>query len=725
MIEFLKKVLYIIFSLLLNNSLKAQNTFKTEIKDSKTKETIPDVIVAIKNSNIGTLSDSIGKANIIGLKDGIYTIIFSVVGYETKFVTVQLPDTILHVVILEQSENTLTGVMISSTRDDKRIEDAPLKIEVVAKEEMMEEQATRPANVIGLLSDIGGIKVQQTSAVSGNSNVRMQGLDGRYTQILKDGLPLYDGLSGGFGILQIAPLDLTQIELIKGAASTLYGGGAIGGLINFISKKPSTTQHGEFILNQTSLTETNVHCYLSKRHNKWGYTLYSGYTHQDAVDINNDGLSDLPRLQTINFHPKLFYYPDDKTIISAGYSGHIDQRVGGDMNVLRGYKDTVHQFFEKNKTTRNTGDLQAERKFSNGIKVSLKASGSNFGEIIQTNTHYFKGNQWNYFTEASAFSAKEKYDWVFGLDFTGSAFVKRPSDPILLNNFSNNTTGVFGQLTIRLPGKTLLQTGLRLDQNDKYKGFILPCIAMIHHFNEYFAIRSGFGMGYKTPNALDQQNVEYYIEHIHPIADSIKPEHSYGYNLEMNYKKQWDNRKNLFINTAFFLTEITFPIIATEQAGDNIFFSNASKPIITRGLDSYLKLRLGEFEVYAGYTYTVAERKYLSENQFVPLIPREHLSLTATYEIEEKWRFGFESDYTGNQYRDGNSKTPEFYTLSGVLEKDFGKHFATILNIENILDYRQSGYENLYIGTINNPHFKPLWGPIDGRTISLALRYRI
>ena len=84
---------------------------------------------------------------------------FSVLGYETKFVTEQLPDTFLHIVLLEQSENTLTAVMISSTRDDRRIEDAPLKVEAVDKEEMKEEQATRPANVVGLLSDIGGVKV--------------------------------------------------------------------------------------------------------------------------------------------------------------------------------------------------------------------------------------------------------------------------------------------------------------------------------------------------------------------------------------------------------------------------------------------------------------------------------------------------------------------------------------------------------------------------------------
>src|SRR6202008_333350 len=102
-----------------------------------------------------------------------------------------------------------------------------------------EENTIRPANIASILGDVSGGQIQQSSATSGNSNVRIQGLDGRYTQILRDGMPLYDGFSGGFGILTVPPLDLKQIELIKGSASTLYGGGAIGGLINLVSKRPT------------------------------------------------------------------------------------------------------------------------------------------------------------------------------------------------------------------------------------------------------------------------------------------------------------------------------------------------------------------------------------------------------------------------------------------------------------------------------------------------------
>src|ERR1700744_913759 len=121
-----------------------------------------------------------------------------------------------------------------------------MKVEVIGSEDMREENTIKPANIASILGDVSGVQIQQSSAVSGNTNVRIQGLNGQYTQILRDGMPLYDGFSGGFGILQIPPLDLKQVELIKGSASTLYGGGAIAGLINLISKRPTEEQEAIF-----------------------------------------------------------------------------------------------------------------------------------------------------------------------------------------------------------------------------------------------------------------------------------------------------------------------------------------------------------------------------------------------------------------------------------------------------------------------------------------------
>ena len=104
-----------------------------------------------------------------------------------------------------------------------------------------------------ILNESTGIQTQQTSATSYNAGIRIQGLEGRYTQLLRDGYPLYSGFAGGLSLLQIAPLDLKQVEVIKGAASTLYGGGAIAGIINLVSKTPGNEPEYKFLSNFTSV----------------------------------------------------------------------------------------------------------------------------------------------------------------------------------------------------------------------------------------------------------------------------------------------------------------------------------------------------------------------------------------------------------------------------------------------------------------------------------------
>jgi iron complex outermembrane receptor protein/outer membrane receptor for ferrienterochelin and colicins len=130
-----------------------------------------------------------------------------------------------------------------------------------------------------------------------------------------------------------------------------------------------------------------------------------------------------------------------------------------------------------------------------------------------------------------------------------------------------------------------------------------------------------------------------------------------------------------------------------------------------------------DLELYAGYTYTVAERKYLPANQFIPLTPRNRWAFVVAYAIPGKWRIGIEGSYTGSQYRDGDTKTPGYMFMAGMIERKIGKYISIVLNCENLLDKRQSKYEPLYTGPVSNPVFKPLWAPIDGRVVNLSVKW--
>ena len=253
------------FGLLTTNSI-AQNTLTVKVISDEDKQVLFGASVHIKNTVNGTTTNSDGFATLSGISNGIQTLVVSYVGFEKVEKKLTFPlanDTII--IALHEDENTLETIVISSTRSKRTIAHIPTRIEVIGGEELSEKAAMNSANIAMLLRESTGIQMQQTSANSANQSIRIQGLDGRFTQLLKDGFPLFGGFSSGLSIMQIPPLDLQQVEIIKGSSSTLYGGGAIAGLVNLITKKPETESETTFMLDQTSRNGTTLNAYYSKR----------------------------------------------------------------------------------------------------------------------------------------------------------------------------------------------------------------------------------------------------------------------------------------------------------------------------------------------------------------------------------------------------------------------------------------------------------------------------
>ena len=262
----MKKIILSVLFCISVDSIFAQD-IKIKVTSTSTGLSINGASIS-KNKKSFAVTDSLGFAMI--LISGKTELEISAVGFNTASLKVTTAIDFYSVKLVPSETVMEDIVIVASTRTNQSIENAPIKIEILDAEEMEEESTVKPATVMGIIGDLSGVQIQQVSAVSGNSNVRIQGLDGRYTQILRDGLPLYEGYSGGFGLMSIPPLDLKQVELIKGSASTLYGAGAIGGLVNLISKKPTTKQEGIFTINQTTLKESNLNGFLSKRYKKFG-----------------------------------------------------------------------------------------------------------------------------------------------------------------------------------------------------------------------------------------------------------------------------------------------------------------------------------------------------------------------------------------------------------------------------------------------------------------------
>ena len=344
----------------------------------------------------------------------------------------------------------------------------------LSEEDMDEESTVVPGSITSILGDLSIITIQRTNPVNGNDAIRMQGLDARYTQIMRDGLPLYGGFSGSLGVLSIPPLDLKQVEIIKGSASTLYGGGAIGGLINFISKAPKDSAQTTITLNATSLKEYNLNAFTSKKSGKLGLTLFGGANFKTAYDVNGDGFAEVPEHKNVTLHPRVFYDFSSRTKLIVGLTTSYDTRLGGDMKAILYKTDTIHTFLQKEKTFRNTLDANFSSQINEKHLITFKTAGSAFERNINYSGFIFNGTQYSSYSEISDFIKLKRHKVVVGANFMSESFIKNNSDSVLFHNYNYNTIGSFLQDDWQLTDKFSVQAGVRYDVHNTYGNFFLP-----------------------------------------------------------------------------------------------------------------------------------------------------------------------------------------------------------------------------------------------------------
>ena len=398
----MQKYFFIISAIFIVGMAQAQNNFKAVVKDEQTKEPILGVTAVVNNTSINSVSNDEGILFISDIPNGEYTITFSSEGYKSKTETFVFPlstnDTLE--LFLESESEELKEIMITSTRSSRTIRNIPTRVEFIAGEELEEKGNMKPGDIRMLLNESTGIQTQQTSATSANSSIRIQGLDGRYTQILKDGFPLYSGASSGLGLLQTPPLDLKQVEIIKGSASTLYGGGAIAGLVNLISKTPTAEKELRFHINGTSALGLDINGFYSQSFNKIGLTLFASHNRNAPYDPADIHLTAIPKFERFNINPKLFVFFSDKTKLDFGINTAFENRIGGDIDYIKNNGNT-NGYFEKNDTKRISTQLTLTHQLKENQQLVFRNSFNNFNRIISIPNYTFDGLQNSTFSEVT------------------------------------------------------------------------------------------------------------------------------------------------------------------------------------------------------------------------------------------------------------------------------------------------------------------------------------
>ncbi len=725
-IEKMRLLFSLILVIVVNLSSLGQNTFKISIQDSVSHEKLFGVSILIKNSTKGVSTDFNGEAEIKNIPNGKTTFVISYIGYKEVERIINFPlseENTPILIYLSPVSTDLDEIVVSSTRTNSRIEDLPMKVEVLGKDEMDEESSIVPGGIGSILGDLSIITIQKTNPVNGNDAVRMQGLDYKYTQLLRDGLPLYEGFSGSLGVLSIPPLDLKQVEIIKGSASTLYGGGAVGGLINFISKTPSDSANLTLLLNQTSLNESDVNAFLSLKGKSVGFTLFVGSNIKKAFDINKDGFAEIPKQNNVIVHPRWFFYVSKKVNADLGLTVTSDYRKGGDMFAIQHKEDSVHTFLFWEKVLRGTADGHVSYDINKENSLNIKSTGSYFDRSLYYNSFNFSGKQISSYSEISHLFKSDKHTLVSGINIITESFVKEQGDSVFFNNYNYRTIGIFSQEDWQLFKKISLEAGVRADFHTRYKWFVLPRIGIFYKPGEKLSVRLHYGTGYKTPNLFTTSQPEDFAM-LEPVSNTVKPELSQGVNMDINYHFILFEKLSVQVNQAFYYTNITNPTILGVDTSGNKVISNAVYMVNSTGSDTYIRFGWKTWEFYVGYNHTEAKQEATGINFNMPFNPKDKLAFTLAFEIEDSWRMGVEAAYNANQYIYNNIKVPDYWFFAGMIERKF--NFGSIvLNCENIGDYRQSKHESLYTGTTKSPIFKDIWGPVEGRVLNLSVKINL
>jgi iron complex outermembrane receptor protein len=718
------KNLILIFLLffVVTNYVCAQPPIRLNIINKNSKELLIGATAKIIELNKTAIADSLGMVVFDKVPNGTYTLSISYVGCIDQTINITTPlisDTVIQV-LMEEDEEGEEDVIVTATRISRTIANAPTRTEVISGEELTEKGNMKPGDIRMLLNESTGIQTQQTSATSFNAGIRIQGLDGRYTQLLRDGYPMYGGFASSLSLLQIAPLDLKQVEVIKGAASTLFGGGAIAGLVNLVSKTPTDNRELNFLSNVTTAGGIDLSGFYSEKYGKVGLTVFTSRNSNRAFDPAAIGLTAIPKFERYTINPRLFLYAN-KTTADVGVTYISENRTGGSMNYINNYGSG---FYEKNNTKRFTTQFGVTHRLTESSNIQFKNSFSRFDRALHIPNYFFDALQQSSFTELAWNKNGSTLDWVIGTNLVTENLTEVPNGIDRKRDYNLNTFGVFIQNVWSVHENITIETGLRGDDVNELGFELLPRISTMFKITPKLTTRIGGGFGYKPPTIFTEDAERRQFRNISPIdMINARNERSKGLNWDINYKTKFGDISFSF-NQLFFYTHLAQPLVLSNTSGTIYDFKNANGSLDTKGMETNVRLTYADFKLFIGYTFTNANTHFDNSKQWLPLTARHRLNNVLMYEMEDKLKLGLEAYYFSKQ-RLSDGSFGKSYWITGFMAEKLWEKWSVFINFENFTDTRQSKFDKVFTGTIQDPIFRDIYAPVDGFVINGGIKIRL
>jgi outer membrane receptor for ferrienterochelin and colicins len=676
---------------------------------------VADAEVVVRGVTYRT--DAVGRV-VITTAPGTIEIVVVKQGLTPVTASVQLASGIVQDVAVElQIQPTVEEhvTVIAATRTDKRLEDQPMRVEVLAREEIEEKMLMTPGDIVMMLNEMGGMRVQATSPSLGAASVRIQGMRGRYTRVLSDGLPLY-GDVGGLGLLQVPPMDLGQVEVIKGVASALYGAGAMGGVVNLVSRRPGEVSQREFLLNRSTRGATDAVAFLAGGLQRgWSASLLAGGHWQERTDVNDDGWADLPGYARAIVRPRVFWDGANGRTFFATTGGTFEDRSGGTVEG-RVLAATGSPYAEALETQRFDAGAVGQMILRRRLVLTARAAvvrqshDHRFGDNLERDSHDTT------FGELAVRGSTGQHTWVAGVAIERDAYMPRDVPQF---NYTFTVPGAFIQHDVDVTPALSLSLSGRVDLHSEYGTFFSPRVSALARAGRWTSRLSiGTGFSAATPNTEETEaaGITRLI-----VGEPLKAERGLSASFDLSR-----TLGPLSYTTTLFASRISDPLHVERSTA--FVLGNLPDATTNAGMELVATLRREPWAVTATYTHVRARETADGRREDVPLTPRHSAGLVGMWEAEEVGRLGIEWYYTGRQRLEENPYgfVSEPYMILGLLaEHQFGR-IRLFINGENLTGVRQTRWQPLLrqMRATDGRWTVDAWAPLEGRNINGGVRLR-
>jgi len=707
---------------------------------------VPAASINVMGKKLHTIADSAGMFR-LSLPEGKYTLQVTAIGYELfrKDITITRSNPEL-LITLTENPSALAEVVITGTMKEVSKASSPVPVEVYTPKFF---QKSAPANLFEAVNQVNGVKPQLNCNVCNTGDIHINGMEGPYTQVLIDGMPIVSGLATVYGLMGIPLSMIERVEIIKGPAASLYGSEAMGGTINVITKNPTKAPRFTTDVNYTSWNELNLDAGIKLKQKKSDAIIGLNYfNYHQPSDINNDGFTDVTLQNRLSLFNKWTFRRNNNKQFSAGARLYYEDRWGGQTNWNKSFRGGDSIYGESINTQRlelfGTYQLPFKEQFFLNWSFNMHGQDSYYGTMAYKAQQHIAFVQLHYTKQLSA-----KHQLLTGMaqrftyyDDNTTATVK--ADKIYL-------PGIFVQDEWKISANTQLLSGLRLDHNTIHGLVFSPRLALKLQPSTRHTIRASAGTGFRVVNIFTEDHAALTGARQVVITEDLKPERSINSIINWQYNLH-SARGNGFIEANIFYSYYLNKILPDYDTDPNkIIYQNLDGHGVGRGVSlnfDWTQAHLNKFNIGISYmdVYQVRDdgtgkqqkRQQLQAPQwsgtfsFSRTFPKPYIVL----DITGNWYGPMRLPVLPNDYRPEYS--PWFSLINLQVTKKTIRNWEWYGGIKNLLNFLPQNpimrpfdpFDKQVNDPVNNPNgytFDPSYNyaPMQGIRAYLGVRYTI